>query len=204
MSGGEPRGSVAHGRERTLLDSLLAFGRRLREAGLPVTTGQIADLARALELVGVEGRDTVFRAARATLVTRREHLRPFEREFDRFWRDPSAPGRPEARGSVPMPRAPRHERRDKFTVATYMAFKAGEDLEELDVADRSGTFTADEALRRKKFSEMTPEELASVRRLIRDMTWNASLRRTRRRRRHRAGDEIDFRRVLARTARLGA
>ena len=189
---------------RSLLDSLLSFGRRLRDAGLPVTMAQIADLARALELVGLEDRDTVFRAARAMLVTRREQLATFEREFDRFWRDPNTGEPSEPRGPVPMPRAPRHERREKFTVATYMAFKAGDDLEELDVADRSGTFTADEALRHKKFSEMTPEELDAVRRLIRDMTWNASLRRTRRRRRHRAGSEIDFRRVLSRTARLGA
>ena len=190
--------------DSSLLDALVAFGRGLRGAGLPVTTGQIADLARALELVGLDDRGTVFRAARATLVTRREHLGLFEREFDRFWRDPNAEGRLEPRGPVPMPRAPRHERREKFTVATYMAFKASDDLEELDVADRSGTFTADEALRHKRFSDMTPEELASVRRLIRDMNWNASLRRTRRRRRHRAGSEIDFRRVLARAARLGA
>jgi len=42
-----------------------------------------------------------------------------------------------------------------------------------------------------------------VKRLIREMQWRASLRRTRRRESHRTGAEIDFRRVLKRTARLG-
>lgn len=187
---------------RTLLDSLLDFGFRLREAGIRVTTRQIADLARALELTGLDDRATVFRTARALLVTRRDQFEAFRREFDAFWRDSSAP---EADAGAPrtMPPAPRHRREKKFTVATYMAFRASEDLEELDVADRSGTFTADEVLHRKKFAEMTPEELEQVKKLIREMRWRASLRRTRRRESHRSGAEIDFRRVLKRTARLG-
>lgn len=187
---------------RTLLDSLLDFGHRLRGAGIPVTTRQVAELARALEITGLSDRGTVFRAARSLLVTRHDQFEAFRREFDEFWRDPLTQG-PDAGAPRTMPPAPRHRREKKFTVATYMAFKAREDAEELDVADRSGTFTAEEALRTKRFAEMTPEELEQVKKLIREMEWRATLRRTRRRQPHRAGRELDFRRVLARTARLG-
>lgn len=103
-----------------------------------------------------------------------------------------------------MPPAPRHRRREAFTVATYMAFKAGPDADEMDVADRAGTYTADEVLRRKRFAEMTPEELEAVRRLLRELRWEAALRVTRRRRPDRAGPQIDLRRVLARAARMGS
>lgn len=194
---------------RSLLDALLEFGRELRGEGFPITTGQVEDVARALQIVGLDDRDTAFRVCRALLVTRREQLEPFRTLFDRFWRAPGTAdtlaGDGADRGSpATMPRAPRHEQKDRFTVATYMAYKAREADREIDVRDRSGTFTADEALRRKRFADMTPEELVSVRELIRDMTWTASLRRTRRRIRGKTGRDIDLRRVLARTARLGA
>jgi hypothetical protein len=187
---------------RSLLDALLEFGRAARREGLPVTTGQIEDVARALGITGVGDRETVFRVARALLVGRREHLAPFRELFDRFWRMPAEGGRDAPRT---MPRAPRHPRPpERFTVATYMAFRAGDDAEEMDVADRSGTFTAQEALRRKRFAEMTEEELQAVRRLIREMRWDASLRVTRRRVADDSGPDIDLRRVLARASRTGS
>lgn len=195
------------GRRRSLLDSILEFGRELRSEGLPVTTGQIEDVVRGLQIVGLDDRDTVFRVCRSLLVTRREQLAPFRDLFERFWRAPGegteGPGYVDA-APRKMPRAPRHEGQGRFTVATYMAYRAREADREIDVRDRSGTFTPDEALRRKRFADMTPEELVSVRELIRDMTWTASLRRTRRRIRGKTGRNIDLRRVLARTARLGA
>lgn len=192
----------------TLLDALLEFGRALRGEGFPVTTGQIEDVARALQIVGLEDRDTVFRVCRSLLVTRREQLAPFREIFDRFWRVPGEATGTGAAGDggspATMPRAPRLERQGRFTIATYMAYKARDADREIDVRDRSGTFTPDEALRRKDFADMTPEELVAVRELIRDMSWTASLRRTRRRIRGKTGREIDMRRVLARMARLGA
>lgn len=195
--------------DRSLLDALLEFGHELRGEGFPITTGQIEDVARALQIVGLEDRDTVFRVCRSLFVTRRAQMAPFRHLFDRFWRAPGGPGAgagdPADRGSpATMPRAPRHERQGRFTIATYMAYRAREADREIDVRDRSGTFTPDEALRRKDFADMTPEELVAVRELIRDMTWTASLRRTRRRIRGKTGRDIDLRRVLARTARLGA
>lgn len=186
----------------SLLDALLDFGRAVRAEGLPVTTGQIEELVRALGWTGIEDRETVFRVARALLISRREHLEPFREIFDRFW---SPPGEA-AGGDGPrtMPRAPRHRPREGFTVATYMAFKAGPEAEEMDVADRSGTFTAEEALRRKRFAEMTPEELEAVRRLLRELRWDAAMRVTRRRVADDAGRHLDLRRVLARAARRGS
>lgn len=186
---------------RSLLDALLELGRAARAEGLPVTTSQIEELTRALDLTGVEDRDTVFRVCRALLVTRKEHLGPFRELFDRFWR---APGEGDAGAPRTMPPAPRHRRRERFTVATYMAFKAGPEAEELDVADRAGTYTADESLRRKRFAEMTPEELDAVRRLVRELRWEAARRVTRRRRADDSGPDVDLRRVLARTARTGS
>lgn len=188
---------------RRLLDALLEFGRAARKAGLPVTTAQIGELAGALAETGIEDRRTVFFVARALLVTRKEHLSIFRELFDRFWAPPgSEPQEAEPRTIPPAPRQQKPP--DRFTVATYMAFKAGADAREVDVGDRSGTFTAEEALRRKRFADMTPEELDAVRRLIRELRWRAALRVTRRWTSGEPGRRVDLRRVLARTARTGS
>jgi uncharacterized protein with von Willebrand factor type A (vWA) domain len=186
-----------------VLASVVAFGRVLRSGGLRVTSRQIADVARALGWVGVEDRDRVFRVCRALMVTRREELALFETLFGWFWS-----AREDAERTAPprMPPAPRHRLRppERFTIATYMAFKARESMPELDVHDRSGTYTDVELLRNKRFAEMTEEELTAVRRLLTDMEWTVSLRRTRRYRPHPMGRSIDLRRVLRQTGRLGS
>ncbi|MEM8995635.1 MAG: VWA domain-containing protein, partial [Acidobacteriota bacterium] len=141
-------------------------------------------------------------AGRSLLVVRREDLALFDARFGRFfsrhW------GERPAR-SQKAPRAPRHDepREKPFTIVNYMAYKAKHIDREVDVTDRSGTFTDVELLQRKDFSRLTPEELRAVRRLIGDMRWRASLRQTRRRQPSRRGDLLDLRATLRRASRHG-
>ncbi len=183
----------------SFLDNLLLFGRALRSAGLRVSLEQILSFARALDWVEIGDREQVFHAARSFLVSRREDLKVFEAVFDRFWR-----GIAEEPGPQRAPVAPRHdpERGRRFSVS-YLAALAGPDDPEIDVADRRGTFSAEEVLRRRDFSLLTPEELDEVRRLIRDTRWQVGLRRTRRWIPDRRGPRIHLRRVLRDAAKFG-
>ena len=185
-----------------LLANLLHFPRMLRHAGLPVSLDQTLSFARALEWLDLSRRDQVFHAARALLVTRHETLRLFETLFNSFWRlakDGEAPG------SRRHPRAPRQDRdrRRPFDVVSYMAYKARRFDTEIEVADRAGTASEQEVLQHKSFSEMTPEELARVRRLVDEMRWRASQRRTRRFVAASRGEVVDLRRVLRQVAKTG-
>ena len=74
-------------RSRRVSGNLLRFGRRLRSAGMPVGSGHILGLIEAIEMVGIQRRDDVYSAARATLVSRPEQLPLFNAEFLRFWAD---------------------------------------------------------------------------------------------------------------------
>jgi len=178
------------------LENLVDFGTTLRRVGIPVTPAQIADVARALGWVRLERREEVFRTVRALVVTRREDLALFETVFNRFWRPPDgATGVGRRRPPAPRDR-PAQER---FTIATFAAFKARADMEERDVGDRSGTWSDEERLQRKRFAEMTPEELDAARRLLGRLRWAAAVRVTRRRRSDPTGRVIDFRRVLRQT-----
>lgn len=191
------------GTGEALLRNLVRFGQTLRAAGLPVTVAQLSNVSRALTWIDLSDRRHAFMVMRSLLVTRREDLALFEVVFQRFWRVPG-PGR--AGQPRRMPRAPRHDTasQGRFTIVNYMAFRARLADEELDIGDRSGTWADVEALRTKRFAEMTPEELDAVGRLIQQMRWNVALRTSRRKRPDTAGRSLDFRRVLRQASRLGA
>jgi len=71
---------------RDLMRAMLAFGGVLRASGLPVTTPELMDAVRALEIVDLMDRDEVYRALRTVLVSRMEEQPAFDRCFEAFWR----------------------------------------------------------------------------------------------------------------------
>jgi uncharacterized protein with von Willebrand factor type A (vWA) domain len=83
---------------------VVTFGRVLREAGLEVGPGRIADALRGLDHVDITRQEDVYWTLRTTLVARREDLDPFDRAFD-AWFLRRAGRRPERR--EPDPRRPR-------------------------------------------------------------------------------------------------
>ena len=68
-----------------LFRNIVRFIRALRRLGVPVDPNQARALVAALETIGLERRGDVKAAARAVLITRREHLALFDRAFDLFW-----------------------------------------------------------------------------------------------------------------------
>src|SRR5437867_9628803 len=61
------------------------FGRLLRRNGVETTAGQVRDLLRALPLLDLRDRSTVYFAARAMLCARKEDLPRFDLVFRQFW-----------------------------------------------------------------------------------------------------------------------
>ena len=183
------------------LENLLLFPRMLRQAGIPISPEQAIDFARGLALVEIGSRDQVYHAGRCLLVTRKEQLQLFETIFNRFWRVHYGGAWPTQRDSHSKKR-PR-ERPRPFNVVSYMAHKARTADEEIEVTDKSGTFSAVEALQRKEFVQMTAEELESIKRMIQEMRWRVSMRQTRRRVSASRGQMIHLRRVLRSATKYG-
>jgi uncharacterized protein with von Willebrand factor type A (vWA) domain len=183
------------------VENILTLVGLLRQAGLPVSTDQVGEFTRALTWVNLAERDQVYHAARCLLVSRHEHLRLFETLFNAFWRVQTdvLPS-----GGQKSPRAPRHDdQHHQPVLVTYMARKASTADPELDVADKSFTYSDVEVLQQRDFSQMTPEELEAVKRLIQDMRWKAAFRRTRRKIADPNGETLHMRRVMASAARYG-
>lgn len=161
----------------------------------------MADFDRALALIDIGRRDQVYHAARGLLLNRRENLRLFDLIFNRFWR--VSPGDSSSRRNAARRFNHRPKKPQTFNLVSYMAARARPTDEEIEITDKSATFSRVEVLRRKEFSELTPEELDTVKRLIQQMQWQVSLRQTRRQVADRTGDLLHLRRTLRTAAKYG-
>jgi uncharacterized protein len=83
-----------------MIAALARFVDALRAEGHPVSPAEIVDAARALDLVGLEQRDDVRSALRATLAKDRTSAEAFGRLFDAFFAPPRFPAKGEGVGRV--------------------------------------------------------------------------------------------------------
>ena len=76
---------------QNLIESVLRFGRRLREEGFIVTPAHLENALKGLEVIQI-GEKKQFRALlRATLVSNANELERFESLFQGFWDGSMAP-----------------------------------------------------------------------------------------------------------------
>jgi uncharacterized protein with von Willebrand factor type A (vWA) domain len=169
-----------------LVRHVVTFGRVLREAGLEVGPGRLADALDGLDQVELTSRDDVYWTLRATLVARREDVEPFDRAFSAwFLRAPVRPPErtPQPELGVALPR--RTPKRSDARVADDRS----------DEEPTSVGWSAHELLRRKDFTAMTSEEFARARALIAEVVSARPRRRSRRLRAHVRGRQLDLRRL---------
>jgi len=164
---------------------IVTFGRVLREAGMEVGPGRIADALRGMDHVDIADQEQVFWALRTTLVARREDLETFDRAFDAWFlgRAGSALQRRDIDPRTVHKDAKRVRRDPR---GTRDAAPAEGDPDSIG-------HSAHEILREKDFAAMSPDELAEARRLIADMATARPDRRSHRLRRHRRGRILDMR-----------
>ena len=170
----------------------VAFGRRLRQAGLDVGTTSVAMFTEALSAVGLGMPSGVYWAGRACLLHRPEDAESFDRVFNSFWLGrsfPLAEGVTEQSLTLALddPDAPPGEAGDSRLDS------------EVQLAVR---YSAAEVLRHKDFAGYSAAEFAEARRLMADVRLAGALRRSRRRRPSRAARGTpDLRRTVRHAVR---
>jgi uncharacterized protein len=170
---------------------VVTFGRVLREAGLEVGPGRVADALTALDAVDLGCQDDVYWSLRATMVTRFEEIEPFDRAFNAWFL--RAPVLPEVRMAVTQPR--------RGTVARGDPIRGADRRDDPDPLEIGSS--AIEVLRRRDFATMTPEEFAQARSLMRRLAVARPRRRSRRMRPHGRGAALDLRRLARRSLASG-
>jgi uncharacterized protein len=165
---------------------VVTFGRVLREAGLEVGPGRLADALTGLDLVDLSRRDDVYWTLRQTLVSRWEDLEAFDAAF-RAW-------------FLGAPTAPVF--RQGSEVTSLRLLRRSSEAKRADDAGETGEdptslgFSPDEQLRQRDFADMTAEEHEAVCKLILEIASGRPRRRSRRLRAHHRGSDLDMRRLV--------
>ncbi len=181
--------------------SVTLFARLLRDAGLTTGSDRVGDACEALLAINLEHPDEVRYALRAVFVTRRDEGPVFDAAFDLFFSRPGGEGRA---GSIPGRSRPLAlDPKQALAWMNALGLSSPGVAREVEGPPASSTgYSADELLRRRDFREMSWEELASVRRLLRQSPWRVAERRTRRLRADRRGT-VELRRTMRAAARQG-
>jgi hypothetical protein len=186
------------------------FGRLLRSADVPATPERSARFAAAVGLAKPQTVDELYWLARVTLVDRQDQLEAFDRVFAGVFRgwtdvadqrgDPESPALPPQVKPRAQPGARQAVGRPSARAPTTPPGSAA------DEDARPGvlmTASVEERLRHKDFAEYTPEELATLRRLIAELRIVAPRQRSRRTAGAATGARLDVRRTLRHSHRTG-
>ena len=172
---------------------VVTFGRVLREVGLEVGPGRVADALRGIAAVDLTRQEDVYFALRQTLVSRHDELELFDRAFNAWFL--RAPVLPPVR-AMQSPLA-----QEKVGESLSDAAGGEPDDEPGDPLELGAS--GQELLRDKDFAEMTPDEYRRVKRLIAAIAEHRPLRASRRRRSDPRGDRLDMRKLIRQSLRTG-
>ena len=181
-----------------LADNILMFCRTLRNAGLPLGPGRVVEAMSAVRNAGIERRDDFYWALRAVLVNDPAQHRLFDQAFHIYFRNPrllermmslllptiESPGHPAA--------APNRRLLEALSSAGIHSEDNGTTVE----IDQTGSWSRREVLRRKDFEDMSLEEQAEAKALLRAEILAIAHIRTRRFRPHPFGQHYDLRRSM--------
>jgi hypothetical protein len=173
---------------------LVGFVRELRAAGLEAGTGDAATFCAAMAALDPTDLVDLYWGGRTTLVTKHENIPRYDETFRRYFLD--GPGEPVA--DLLMLKA--RLTTDEAVLNVPLTDPQGEGHEEEAVL---GWMASDvESLKRKSFAACTPDELATLRRIMTRIRLTPPRRRTRRTGPARSGRRPDLRRTLRETMRL--
>ena len=154
-----------------LARNVLHFVRLLRRAGLHVGPGDIVDAGRAVAAIDALDRDQFYWALHAVLIRRHADHPMFDEAFKLFWRDPlgaeAALGLLLPQVRTPTTRALSRRLSEAWRPPAPAAAEAPP--AQPPEIDTFLAYSADEILRTRDFDEMSADELARARRLIRQL-----------------------------------
>ena len=191
-----PEDSIEVDDRTSFIGMLVGFGDELRDAGVPVGSGDVLTYCEAMALLDPGDVLDLYWAGRASLVSRRDHIPVYDRVFHTYFLDHPEELQGPARRILKRSLI---ENQSVIEVPETDPALPGTEKEE---EARLGLMASDiEIWRNKAFSACTDEELATLRRIMNHMKVIPPRRRSRRTTRSRAGSRPDLRRTVRTTMR---
>jgi uncharacterized protein with von Willebrand factor type A (vWA) domain len=200
-------GNFSSVRGQGTLPNLLAFGRALKELGVKISLSQVIDVSRAVEFVDLADKGDFRALLRSNLISQKEDFPVFDMLFDCFWREQSyervpmetleIQGTPTESGAQEGGDEEGLEEAAAETVATENV--PLENLDEFSVP----TYSPQELLNRKDFSEMGVEESRAIARAILLIATKIATQISRRKKLGRKGNVVDPRWTMRKNMKYG-
>jgi uncharacterized protein len=200
-------GQFSSVRGQGTLPNLLAFGRALKQLGVKVSLSQVIDASRSVEFVDIAERADFRALLRSNLISQKEDFPVFEMLFDCFWREQSYERVPmetvEIQGTPTESGAQDggdEEGLEEAVAETAAAENVSlENLDEFSVP----TYSPQELLNRKDFSEMGVEESRAIARAILLIATKIATQISRRKKLGRKGNVVDPRWTMRKNMKYG-
>ena len=187
-----------------LADNIAGFVRVLRRAGLRLGPADTLDALRAAESVDVLRREQFYWALHAVLVRRPEDHDVYDQAFGLFWRDPHAVDRAMSillpHSTVPLPRRVSRRVAEALPPPGPSPPRPPDQRSELDA---TLLYAPDEALRTRRFEDMSADELRRAKAIVAQMHLVVRPVRTRRSEPARRGPRVDIARSFRESLHSG-
>ncbi|MDZ4344987.1 MAG: VWA domain-containing protein [Candidatus Binatia bacterium] len=199
--------SVASARGRGTLPNMMAFARALKQLGVKVSLSQVIDAARSADLVDIAEKQDFRALLRSNMVLQKEDFPVFDMVFDCFWREQSYERVPmetlEIQGTPTESGA--EEGGDEEGLEEAVAEAAAQENMPLDNLEEFSipTYSPQELLNRKDFSEMGVEESRAIARAILLIATKIATQISRRKKISRKGSTVDPRWTMRRSMKYG-
>ena len=187
--------------------NLLAFGRALKQLGVKVSLSQVIDTSRSLNLVDIAEKEDFRALLRSNLISQKEDFPVFDTVFDCFWREQNyervSMEALEIQGTPTESQA--QEGGDEEGLDEAFAESPAKENVELENLDELSipTYSAQELLNRKDFSEMSVEESRAIARAILLIATKIATQISRRKKHARKGATVDPRWTLRKNIKYG-
>ncbi len=187
--------TIAVADDRTsFIGMLVGFGDALRDAGVPIGSGDVLTYCAAMALLDPADVLDLYWAGRTSLVSRRDHIPVYDRVFRSHFLDQPEQAQGPAGAILKQSLI---ENQSVIEVPSAEPPQPGKEEEA-----RLGLMASDiEIWRNKAFSACTDEELAALRRIMNQIRVIPPRRRSRRTTQSRAGSRPDLRRTVRTTMR---
>ncbi len=191
-----------------ILANLLAFGRVLKALGIKVGLSQVIDASRSLEHVAIGRKADFYTALRSNLVSEREEIVLFDRAFGCFWQDRSREESPMESVAMPAPSAQEQREEENSEGGTLEEVMAQASSQEGEAKEKEEpfpvpTYSPNELLNKKDFSEMGIEESRAITRAILMIATKIATQVSRRKKRAVKGTEVDPRWTMRKSIKYG-
>ncbi|HEV8724567.1 MAG TPA: VWA domain-containing protein [Candidatus Binatia bacterium] len=200
--------SVASARGKGTLPNLMAFARALKQLGVKVSLSQVIDASRSADLVDIAEKSDFRAVLRSNLILQKEDFPTFDMLFDSFWREQSYERVPMETMDIQGTPTDSHsqeggdEEGGLEDAAVESIPKENVPLENLDEFSVP-TYSPQELMNRKDFSEMGVEESRAIARAILLIATKIATQISRRKKIGRKGSTVDPRWTMRRSMKYG-